>query len=101
MRSLPGLLHPALSAPMPCLPPVTQRSCFTKRGTRNYCGEGLILQHILNKSLLPLQLIDYITLGNFPQLLPSPSPKKKGRLGSPSLVQRKITLKENAQGKDT
>ena len=54
-----------------------------------------------NKSLLPLQLIDYITLGNFPQLLPSPSPKKKGRLGSPSLVQRKITLKENAQGKDT
>ena len=77
MRSLPGLLHPALSAPMPCLPPVTQRSCFTKRGTRNYCGEDLILQHILNKSLLPLQLIDYITLGNFPQPLPSPSPKKK------------------------
>lgn len=99
-RSLPGLPLPALSAPVLCLPAVTQRSCFTKRETRNYRGEGLILQHILNKTLL-LQLVDYMTLGNFPQPLPLPLPKKTDRLGSPSLVQRKVTPKENTQEKDT
>lgn len=92
---------PAPSCSVSSHAPVTQRSCFTKRETRNYRGEGLILQHILNKTLLLLQLIDYMTLGNFPQPLPLPLPKKKDRLGSPSLVQRKVTPKENTQEKDT